>query len=272
MSKRIIDLLTMPNRELLLAAAEFQTVLLQTNRSGEAELVEQFWRQTHPDWQIIKQDDSDSDRFKIESIQIFLHLANTKSDLMRLVVINQAENLTTAAQNALLKTLEEPPKNTFFWLISSNPGAILPTIRSRARLAKLLPLEPNLLADYFKDSLDELTPTEQAQVKFLAGDNLELWQQLLASEKKRQELFSLAKLAKQIASGNTKTSLELLKQAPKDRQEVLDLIQLITRFLEIQFKQTPKAELVTRLKGWTQAHQRIQQNCLTELNLALAVL
>lgn len=52
----------------------------------------------------------------------------------RLVFIPEAEKLTLEAQNALLKTLEEPPKNTFIILTLSRKEALLPTILSRAQI------------------------------------------------------------------------------------------------------------------------------------------
>ena len=49
----------------------------------------------------------------------------------RVVVIDEAETLEVASQNALLKALEEPPPGTSFVLVTSQPDALLPTIRSR---------------------------------------------------------------------------------------------------------------------------------------------
>ncbi len=73
-----------------------------------------------------------------------LQLELTKAPFMakkRFVLFLYADNLTVEAQNALLKTLEEPPDNTIFILISSNIGKILPTIRSRCRLVKFSSLK-----------------------------------------------------------------------------------------------------------------------------------
>ena len=51
----------------------------------------------------------------------------------RIVIIRRAEEMNDAAANALLKTLEEPPSHTRFVLVSSRPGELLPTIRSRTQ-------------------------------------------------------------------------------------------------------------------------------------------
>src|SRR6185503_18085939 len=49
------------------------------------------------------------------------------------VIIDTADELERGAANALLKNLEEPPRDTIFLLVSHAPGRLLPTIRSRCR-------------------------------------------------------------------------------------------------------------------------------------------
>ena len=57
----------------------------------------------------------------------------------RVAVIEQADAMNANAQNALLKTLEEPPAYAHFLLLTEVPGALLPTIVSRCQELKLLP-------------------------------------------------------------------------------------------------------------------------------------
>jgi DNA polymerase-3 subunit delta' len=65
----------------------------------------------------------------------------------RVVVIDPAEAMNAQAQNALLKTLEEPPEATTLVLVSSSPDALLPTIRSRCLRVAFAPLpEPVIQA------------------------------------------------------------------------------------------------------------------------------
>ncbi len=52
----------------------------------------------------------------------------------RYVFFWQAEKTTLPAQNALLKTIEEPPQNTFLYLLTQYPHKLLPTIQSRSRV------------------------------------------------------------------------------------------------------------------------------------------
>lgn len=58
----------------------------------------------------------------------------------RAILIDAADDMERGAANALLKSLEEPPAGTVFFLVSHMPGRLLPTIRSRCRLLRLAPL------------------------------------------------------------------------------------------------------------------------------------
>jgi DNA polymerase-3 subunit delta' len=60
----------------------------------------------------------------------------------RLVIIDDAERIQPTGQDALLKTLEEPPNSTTFVLVSSMPDTLLPTIRSRCQRLRFGRLAP----------------------------------------------------------------------------------------------------------------------------------
>ena len=62
----------------------------------------------------------------------------------RVVIIDEADALMIGAQDALLKTLEEPPPASVFVLVTSRPDVLLPTVRSRChrlRFGRLAPAE-----------------------------------------------------------------------------------------------------------------------------------
>lgn len=64
----------------------------------------------------------------------------------RVVIIDQAQNLNPQAANSLLKTLEEPPEGTFFFLIAPSVAGLMATIRSRSRIVQFKPLTAEDLA------------------------------------------------------------------------------------------------------------------------------
>ena len=64
----------------------------------------------------------------------------------RVVVIDDADAILQEAQNALLKTLEEPPAASSFVLVTSRPDMLLPTVRSRCQRMRFGPLAPAEIA------------------------------------------------------------------------------------------------------------------------------
>lgn len=74
-------------------------------------------------------------RAMIEKMQM-----SSMSGDWRVILIDSVDELNTAASNAILKLLEEPPAKTLFLLIVHQLANVLPTVRSRARVEKLRPL------------------------------------------------------------------------------------------------------------------------------------
>ncbi len=66
-------------------------------------------------------------------------------DAWRVVIVDPCDELNASAANALLKSLEEPPERTIFLLVSSSPGQLLTTLRSRCRTLELAPLATDAL-------------------------------------------------------------------------------------------------------------------------------
>lgn len=64
----------------------------------------------------------------------------------RIFLIDPADRMNAEAQNALLKTLEEPPDRTLILLVASRPHVLLPTVRSRSFQLGLAPMPPEVLA------------------------------------------------------------------------------------------------------------------------------
>lgn len=74
----------------------------------------------------------------------------------KIYIINYAEKMTIEAQNALLKTLEEPPEYAIIILITNNKESLLDTIKSRCEIIKFLPIGTRDLENYLvKNGLDD---------------------------------------------------------------------------------------------------------------------
>jgi DNA polymerase III delta prime subunit len=88
----------------------------------------------HPDllWVERGRDDTRVRIAQIRAVQHALHLRAVEGG-RRAVVIADAEWLNLEAQNALLRTLEEPPPGTSFVLVTASPSGLAPTVRSRCQ-------------------------------------------------------------------------------------------------------------------------------------------
>ena len=70
------------------------------------------------------------------------------SSYYKVYIVDEAEKMTVQAQNALLKTIEEPPSYAVILLLTTNQDAFLPTILSRCVQLKLKPLKDGEVKDY----------------------------------------------------------------------------------------------------------------------------
>ena len=120
---------------------------------GECLQCQRIARGVHPDVQVIGVGSGEEDGparrdiriDQVREIEGFLNLSAYEG-VGKVVIIDGAELMNTAAANALLKTLEEPPDATLLLLLTANEDALLSTIRSRCRALYLKPLPKAELA------------------------------------------------------------------------------------------------------------------------------
>ena len=79
----------------------------------------------------------------------------------RIVIVDEADTMNPAAQNAILKILEEPPEGALILLTAESPGRLLPTIRSRVRKLTLNPLSPQNMASLITHHIPDASAEER---------------------------------------------------------------------------------------------------------------
>ena len=130
----------------------------------------------------------------------------------KVFVIHAADRMQIPAANALLKTLEEPPERTVLVLATSSAGKVLPTIRSRCRLAKLALPEDDELASKLG-----LPPASAARLALA----------LEVSGRTPDALLDLAARKKDLAAWSAPASTAelpmLVKKALKSEKDTTDL-------------------------------------------------
>ena len=124
----------------------------------------------------------------------------------KIYLIKDADTMTAQAQNAFLLTLEEPPSYAVFLLLCENSGLLLETVRSRAPVLRMQPLDPSL--------------TEQALIM--------VYPAAAGIKKNDPSRFSAAVMA---SSGSVGKALELLDS--KAGEEAAALRSAVARFLSL---------------------------------------
>lgn len=84
------------------------------------------------------------------------------SSSYKIYMVDEAEKMTVQAQNALLKTIEEPPSYAVIILMTTNQEAFLPTVLSRCIQLKLRPLKNHVISDYLSETMG--IPEDKADV------------------------------------------------------------------------------------------------------------
>ncbi len=112
---------------------------------GACRSCQQTERQTHPDVALIEPDrEAATPQIRIEQIReldsqlVYRPLVGR----WKVCLVDEADRMTLAAANALLKTLEEPPAHCLFLLISDRPLALPATVRSRCQAIRFAPPAP----------------------------------------------------------------------------------------------------------------------------------
>lgn len=164
-----------------------------------------------------------SKEIKIDQIRALADFMNisTHRQGMRVIVLYPAEALNTAAANALLKTLEEPPPATLFLLVSHGLDRLLPTILSRCRkFALTMPSQEDALAWLRQQDVKD------AEVWLAEQGGAPLAAQALAQTDARETMDEfLRHLATPGAEGALKTA-ERLQKTP-----VAELVGWLQRWL-----------------------------------------
>jgi len=97
---------------------------------------------THPDVHTVEPEKG-KQTIGVDALRAVIEEVSVRAfeDGAKALIFPEAERMTPQAQNCLLKTLEEPPEDTVFFLITDQPAALLPTIVSRCRTVRFHPLD-----------------------------------------------------------------------------------------------------------------------------------
>jgi len=143
----------------------------------------------------------------------------------KVVLLLPAEAMNPQAQNAFLKTLEEPPPETVLLLVTATPDRLLPTLRSRCIRVAFGPLPHAFVRAEVQRRL-EVTPDVAEAVASLADGSLEraldLDAERLADRRGRIERFEA------VTGSDLRTVLRFAEEAGSSREEAEATLALLT--------------------------------------------
>jgi DNA polymerase-3 subunit gamma/tau len=191
----------------------------------------------------------------------------------KVYIIDEVHQLTEAAFNALLKTLEEPPPHIVFVLATTDPREIPPTVLSRVQRFDFRPIAPDALRASLEHILnEEKIPFEPAALPVIVRaaegslrDALSLLDTAIAYGEGRLEADTTAKLlgatapvtvrafAEAIVGHDTGAALEAIDRAARDGEDLLaftrDVIELLRLTLVLKAAPNAKPADLTHSEG-----------------------
>ena len=125
-----------------------QTILCASPQApcGQCPACKKVLAGLHPDVHVVGEEEKSISVDTIRALRDQLALRPFEAD-RHIALIPRADRMTAQAQNALLKTLEEPAGGNVFFLLTDQPGAMLPTIVSRCRRLRFSPVSVEACAE-----------------------------------------------------------------------------------------------------------------------------
>jgi DNA polymerase III subunit delta' len=154
------------------AQAEPGPLILAIDACGECPSCRRITRSVHPDV-IVIEPDPDTGNIKVDEVRALNERIGYRpfEARWRVVIIDDADAMLDAAQNALLKTLEEPPSSSVFVLITARPDDLLPTVRSRCPRIRFGPLTTGEVAAILERE-HRIAATEAQALAAVAGGSV----------------------------------------------------------------------------------------------------
>jgi len=186
--------------------------------------------------------------FGVDDVRNIINEVNKKpyEGDRKVLILYRCDKLTIQAQNALLKTIEEPPRGVYLILLSDSLETILDTIKSRCQIYKLTPLNKEDILNYIEDKYTDLASDDKKSAlayaagvpgkvdRFIGDQNLKYL---------RDICIGLFEDILKRENGLVLKYEELLKNSKDDKLELLDILLSYIRDIML-FKEVNNGELI----------------------------
>jgi DNA polymerase-3 subunit delta' len=206
----------------------------------------------------------------IISVEIMRRLydeTRTKTKGQRIIIIDYAQRMTTQAQNAFLKLLEEPGDDIYFILVSNTTSKLLPTITSRTENLDIKPIT-DAQSDELLDSLGVKDKTKRSQMLFIASGLPAELTNLARDTDYFEKRSAMMRDAREILSSNLYKKLVVAQKYKDDRVLALQLLSDASNILKKSVISNPQPDTIAYIDKLLKAYQRIEANGNIRLCLA----
>jgi len=229
--------------------------------------------ESYPYYQMVRPDGLSISIEAVRQLQKFLMLKTTgEQPIRRIVVVEHAHTMTTEAQNAFLKLLEEPPADTLLILTANSARSLMPTILSRAQQISInAPAESQLqglLAASNKDA------QAQKQAYSLSAGLPGLLVALLNDDEEHPLLQSVVE-AKSLLQKTPFERLAAVDLFSKQRDTSLALVSALERIAQAGLAGAGAKQDLARIKQWhrlrkaaLKAREALERSANAKLTLA----
>ncbi|MCM1252047.1 MAG: DNA polymerase III subunit delta [Clostridium sp.] len=213
----------------------------------------------------------------------------------KVYIMNEGEKMTVQAQNALLKTLEEPPEYAVILILTANVDSLLPTVLSRCVVLNMKPVPDNQVKKYLMEELAVPDYKANICVAFARG-NIGKAKMLATSEefeKVKEEAVTLVKYINDMEISEIVKAIKKISEYKFDVTDYLDILSVWYRDV-LLFKATKDANslifkdelqyirkvadrstyegIETIVKALQQAKRRLDANVNFDLTMELLLL
>ena len=161
----------------------------------------------------------------------------------KIYIIDEAEKLTLQAQNALLKTIEEPPAYAVILLLTSNMETFLPTITSRCVKLNLRPVQESMVKDYLMEKMHLTDYQAQMDAAFSQG-NIGKARQMAESDEFNLMTEQALRILKKSNELELYEMVEMIKELSAEKQNIDEYLDLFAMWFRdvLFFKATKEVD------------------------------
>lgn len=207
----------------------------------------------------------------VEKIRDLYDQTRSKHTHPYIIIVDDADRMSSGAQGAFLKLLEEPGAHVHFILLSHSPDRLLPTIRSRVQHVTVLPVTTAQTRSLLSD-LSVADNVKQTQLTFIASGLPAEITRLIKDDDYFNKRAALMSDARQFLQANAYDKLLLVNKYQTDRTAAIELIESVLLIARRSISAKPSVSLISQLDRLLDIQSKVSAGHNIRLQLARCAL